>query len=76
MPKIHKKLTITLEFLKVPDYKFEGEWVGRDINLISRTIVRAYRKIQLASRQEAKISNPTIGGMVSSEPVTTATKEA
>ena len=61
--KGNKKLTITLQTLKEPKFDFEGEWAGRDINLVARTIVRAYRKVQLAARREAMLNNPTIGGL-------------
>ena len=63
--KGNKKLTITLLTMKEPKFDFEGEWAGRDIQLVARTIVRAYRKVQLAARQEAKAANPTIGGISS-----------
>lgn len=58
-----KKLTITLQGKKEPKYDFEGVWVGADIRLIARTITRAYRKLQLASRRATAISNPTTGGL-------------
>ena len=76
LAKGNKKLTITLLAMKEPKFDFDGEWQGRDIQLVARTIVRAYRKIQLAARKEAMAANPTIGGFTGSENLasTTATE--
>jgi len=71
--KGNKKLTITLQITKEPRYDFEGEWSGRDISLVARTIVRAYRKVQLVARKEAMAANPTIGGLTGSENQVTTT---
>lgn len=46
-----KELIIRLIDRNSPEFIFKGEWVGRDIMLIGRTIARAYRKEQLAKRR-------------------------
>lgn len=59
-----KRLTIELVDRNAPIFVFEGEWAGRDIMVVARTIVRAYRKRQLATRHESsenKSVSPAIG---------------
>lgn len=58
--KPQKRLTISIIDHNAPDYIFEGEWAGRDIMVISRTIVRAYRKEQLQKRH-ANVNLKPIG---------------
>lgn len=48
---VTKQLTVRLIDRNSPEYTFQGEWIGRDIMLIGRTIARAYRKEQLAKRR-------------------------
>lgn len=48
---VDKSLSITLVDRNVPTYEFKGEWSGRDIMVVGRTIARAYRKEQLAKRR-------------------------
>ncbi len=61
---VGKQLHITLVDRNAPTYEFIGEWGGRDIMVVARTIVRAYRKEQLAKRHTAsehKLNTSTIG---------------
>jgi len=64
-----KTLHITLVPGLAPKYEFGGDWVGRDVQLIGRTIGRAYKSKQLATRRAYPPSYE------SSEPVTTPTTE-
>ncbi len=48
-----KTLSIKLS-AKNPDFVFTGTWTGRDILLVQRTIVRAYRQLQMASRAKVQ----------------------
>lgn len=34
-----------------PDFKFDGFWAGRDVKVVLRTLVRAYRKYQQDMRR-------------------------
>lgn len=44
-------LTITMHDRNAPTYEFTGQWAGRDIKVIQRTLVRAYNtKIRSARR--------------------------
>lgn len=54
-----KQLTIRLQDKNAPDYTFQGDWSGRDIMVVARTIVRAYRKEQLAKRHNANTTQQT-----------------
>ena len=47
-----KTLTINLVDRNAPEYKFEGEWTGKDIMVIGRTIARAYRTEQRGKRRD------------------------
>lgn len=49
--KTAKTVLITLVDKNVPEYTFQGEWTGRDIQVIGRTIGRAYKREQLAKRR-------------------------
>lgn len=64
---VAKKLTITMFDRDVPEYEFTGEWAGRDIKVVGRTISRAYHKLQLAARRKLMAENPTIGGLATSD---------
>lgn len=58
---VGKKLTITLIDRHNPDYQFEGDWVGADIKVVGRTIARAYRTKQLATRRQLfAVSDKTV----------------
>lgn len=50
---VGKTLTVKLFDRNSPSYKFDGEWTGRDIMVIGRTIARAYRTEQRAKRRDA-----------------------
>lgn len=47
-----KTLIVELFDKNNPSYKFKGQWTGRDIMLIGRTIARAYRVEQRAKRRD------------------------
>lgn len=73
MSKSVRTLTIKMFDRDNPEYKFEGEWAGKDIRTLQRTLVRAYRKLQLADRRRLMDANPTIGAVVSEKAKLTTT---
>lgn len=54
MEQKQRTMTIVLVNRDKPTYSFEGNWTGRDILVIKRTITFAYRKQQLAMRREVQ----------------------
>lgn len=62
MARQERKLTILMIDRDKPAYTFEGNWTGRDILVLKRTLTFAYRKQQLAIRRAAGLSEitPTI----------------
>lgn len=66
---VGKKLHISLVDRSAPTYHFIGEWAGRDIMVVARTIVRAYRKEQLAKRHAGQpVISESNGNQVFAQP--------
>jgi len=53
-------VTITMNDRNAPTYEFTGEWGGRDIKVIQRTLVREYNKKVRAVRRLENLSDITV----------------
>ncbi len=62
---VSKTLTITMVDKHNPTYDFVGDWTGKDIMDIGRTIARAYRTKQRGIRRELALDTE-----VSEQPIT------
>jgi len=49
-----KKLTVEFDGKRAPKYEFEGEWNGRDVIIVRRTIRRAYKLHQVSLQKKLK----------------------
>jgi hypothetical protein len=51
-------VTITMNDRNSPTYEFTGEWGGRDIKVIQRTLIRAYNiKVRSSRRRLSELSD-------------------
>ena len=57
-----KVMTITMPDRHTPQYDIKGEWAGKDIMVIVRTLGRAYRLLQRTRRRELGIEDTSDNG--------------
>ena len=55
--KIIRSLSIEVDDMGIPYFDFQGKWTGRDVALLTRTIVRAYKRHNrdIRRKQERKV---------------------
>lgn len=65
--KERKALLVSFVDHNAPDFTFNGEWASRDVLVVMRTLVRAFRKKQRAQRlqdvSDQVVLTPANGGV-------------
>lgn len=56
-----KTMTITMPDRHTPEYDIKGDWSGKDILVVLRTLGRAYRLLQRTRRQALGIESSDNG---------------
>ena len=52
-PKIVKTLTVQIDEFGMPQFKFDGYWMGKDVALVIRLLRRAYWNHNLRIRRQS-----------------------